>query len=325
VVFACLAWDRLLPSASRWRAGLAAAGTLELALVALSTAPTLPADVYRTTPSAVADLAALPRDASGAPPRFFATTLWLWPSQLAVDAATRTALLQQHPPGQDLAMRYGLYAVEGHGEPQFAWQDAVFRSGDLALMSQFGARRLYLTRPASGLPALGRHGPALVYDNPGALPRALVVQRVEAAADPLSASLRSRGRGFDVRGAAVVEGEAPASRAGRGSAQQVSDVHDRSEWEVRTDGPAWLLVHDTWAPGWSARVDGAGVPIHRANGTFRLVPVPEGTSRVVFEYVPPGLRPGAWLSAATLAVLLTLLACGWLRGRRRPRPTSAAT
>jgi len=77
--------------------------------------------------------------------------------------------------------------------------------------------------------------------------------------------------------------------------------------------PSLLVVRSAHASGWSAEVDGRPVSIVRANVAFSAVPVPAGPSRVVMEYRPPGLLPGAVLSALSLLLLGALS----IRGRGR--------
>jgi hypothetical protein len=73
---------------------------------------------------------------------------------------------------------------------------------------------------------------------------------------------------------------------------------------VRRDG--WLILADTYYPGWIATVDGESTPIYRANLMFRAVQVSRGEHRVRFEYRPGWLVPGALLSGVSLIVLLLL-------------------
>ena len=79
---------------------------------------------------------------------------------------------------------------------------------------------------------------------------------------------------------------------------------------IETDAPvpAWLVLSDSYYPGWQATLDGVAVPIHRANFLVRAVRAPAGRHQVVFSYRPPLLRAGmiasalAWLLAAGLVV-----------------------
>jgi hypothetical protein len=77
--------------------------------------------------------------------------------------------------------------------------------------------------------------------------------------------------------------------------------------EVDVSGQAgFLLLSEltTLHPGWSATVDGHPVEILRADGLVSLVKLPLDARLVRFEFSVPGLRLGAWITAATLVALL---------------------
>ncbi|MFX5085071.1 YfhO family protein, partial [Acinetobacter baumannii] len=57
---------------------------------------------------------------------------------------------------------------------------------------------------------------------------------------------------------------------------------------------AWLLITDTWYPGWSATVNGKSVPLLQANGAFRAMPIPPGESRVEMRFLPRSFQIGAF-------------------------------
>ena len=74
-----------------------------------------------------------------------------------------------------------------------------------------------------------------------------------------------------------------------------------------TGAPAWLVLTDTWFPGWRARLDGADVAVQRADHAFRAVALPPGRHEVEFAFTPRGLRPGVAISLAALAIVGVLL------------------
>jgi hypothetical protein len=74
-----------------------------------------------------------------------------------------------------------------------------------------------------------------------------------------------------------------------------------------TDAPAWLVLTDTWFPGWRARLDGADVAVRRADHAFRAVALPSGRHEVEFTFAPRGLRRGAAVTLAALALVGLLL------------------
>jgi uncharacterized membrane protein YfhO len=71
-------------------------------------------------------------------------------------------------------------------------------------------------------------------------------------------------------------------------------------------GGGYVVLADTYYPGWRAAVDGVPAPIYAANGTFRAVFVEDGSHRVEFDYEPRGVRVGAAVTFASLALVLAL-------------------
>ena len=63
------------------------------------------------------------------------------------------------------------------------------------------------------------------------------------------------------------------------------------------------MLNDTFAPGWSATVDGQPTNIFRANGLVRGLVVGPGRHRVEFVYAPASFRWGAGLSGLALLVV----------------------
>jgi hypothetical protein len=92
----------------------------------------------------------------------------------------------------------------------------------------------------------------------------------------------------------------------------------RVAWHVGEGGV--LRVLESWAPGWTATVNGREAPVLRADFLFLAVPVPPGSCEVVLEYRPASVRNGLVLSAIGVG----LLALGAVTGRRpRAAPTES--
>jgi hypothetical protein len=75
--------------------------------------------------------------------------------------------------------------------------------------------------------------------------------------------------------------------------------------------PSFIVLRDTFYPGWKAYVDSTPAPCYRANGIARAVFVPQGSHLVVFDYRPDSLKLGINLAISAL-VLNALLAFFWL-------------
>ncbi|RME03537.1 MAG: hypothetical protein D6805_06240 [Planctomycetota bacterium] len=66
--------------------------------------------------------------------------------------------------------------------------------------------------------------------------------------------------------------------------------------ELETSQPAWLLILDSYAPGWRAILDGEETEIYPANILFRAITVPSGRHYLRLFYIPPGWVLGKWIS-----------------------------
>jgi hypothetical protein len=172
-----------------------------------------------------------------------------------------------------------------------------------------------------------------VFDVPGSVPRTYVVARARHAEgtaavaailaddfqmhdevvlslEPLAAPPRAAAAGSP---AAVPAGEGGSSRI-------VSWRPDFIRVEADAVADGYLVLVDTYDPGWRATVDGRAAPIVRANVAFRAVALTRGRHTVDFRYRPRSVAWGLAISALTLAGLLAMR----VRGRyRRPRPVGA--
>jgi hypothetical protein len=82
-----------------------------------------------------------------------------------------------------------------------------------------------------------------------------------------------------------------------------------------TGAGGYLLLSQTWHPGWTASFDGGGLLVLPADIGLALVPLPKGCRRLELAYRPASHRAGLALSAASLLALCLLL---WGGCRRRP-------
>ena len=161
-----------------------------------------------------------------------------------------------------------------------------------------------------------------VWENARALPRVLLPTEIIPAMSDLDAFNALREPGFDPSRSIVLSGDEAfvANQDSLGSDPVLTDVSEGFEpagmaeivtyaadalsIQVELTEPAWLLLTDIYAPGWSATIDGAPAKIVRADFAFRSVRVPAGVHRIEMQYLPPGWRAGL------IWALLTVLACG---------------
>jgi hypothetical protein len=83
------------------------------------------------------------------------------------------------------------------------------------------------------------------------------------------------------------------------------------------DAPGYLVLADSYYPGWQARIDGRATTIYRANSVVRAVYVPAGQHDITFVFRPLDFYLGAAVSG--LAWLLSLAVLLWSFRRRRQR------
>ncbi|MGC8878081.1 MAG: YfhO family protein, partial [Anaerolineae bacterium] len=165
-----------------------------------------------------------------------------------------------------------------------------------------------LTLSTEGRYRLVHSGDVKIYENLDVLPRAIVVHRAEVIPEIEQMLAHMRDPAFDPAQLVLLsEGEA-VNAVGRGEAILTRYEPEEISVVVSTDAPGYLVLFDTFYPGWEATVDGQPAPILRANLMFRAVPVKPGEHRVEFRYQPVSLRIGAWISAVAWIVWGSALA-----------------
>ncbi len=171
-----------------------------------------------------------------------------------------------------------------------------------------------------GFELVGVYGPgAHLYQNKNVLPRAFVVPAYTLAADLPAALERLVAPDFDPT-AEVVLLDAPADLSTTPGAAQgefnssVQIVHYDSLHvviEAASAGPGFLVLSDTYYPGWEATVDAESAPIYQANGCVRAVPLSPGQNRVEFRFRPKTTYYGGLVSG--LSGLVLIVAWRWVK------------
>jgi hypothetical protein len=170
-----------------------------------------------------------------------------------------------------------------------------------------------------------------IVENTAALPRAWMVERVDAVTDADAALDRLWNAGtFDPRRTALVE---RADRAAAvtphgiavGQVRLTRREPDKLWLELQPgDRPGFVVLSQTWYPGWWLRVDGELRPLLRVNGVMCGFQVLPGDREAYLRYVPYGFK--RWAAASLLFGLVWLAWCvgEWIE-RRRSRARSVAS
>ena len=156
--------------------------------------------------------------------------------------------------------------------------------------------------------------------------RALTVFNYSVDSDPASVLAKVRSGTFNPQQTLLLEEQSKNAGAqtqpaatGNSSARIVSEKPDEVDVEASMARPGFLLLLDTYFPGWKATVDGTETPILRADYNFRAVQLPAGTSTVRFVYQPRSFRLGIALCLAGFAILAVAFATNFW-GRRVNSP-----
>ncbi len=173
------------------------------------------------------------------------------------------------------------------------------KDGMLALARQSGKNDFALAYMSDTVAA---------WENRDALPRAFIVHAAQMA-DDATAFARLRDPGFNPAREVLLSegGELRDVAPERDSVEIATYKSERVEIKTTTDQPGYLVLTDSWYPGWRAFVDDQPAPIDRADVLFRAVALEPGTHTIVFEYRPDSFLIGALISATSLIILIVFV------------------
>ena len=148
-------------------------------------------------------------------------------------------------------------------------------------------------------------GSYAVYERQNALPRAYIVHHARIASSPSGALRILSEASFDPCTTVVLE-QTPAGSdqiAGTAVDTDTATVLSYESEDVKvqtaTTQAGYLVLSDTYYPGWQAEIDGKSAPVQQANYLFRAVRVPPGQHIVRFVFRPAGVALGGMISLLT--------------------------
>jgi hypothetical protein len=163
-------------------------------------------------------------------------------------------------------------------------------------------------------PTLYADSSITIQDVPEALPRAYFVTQVYRARDDAEAMARLTSPDFDSRLEVIIMGgEIEALRQNQDVAEAEEKVGAVTVVEqgpngvlLRVEAPTsgFVVLTDTFYPGWQATLDGQPVQIWPANLAFRAVAVEAGSHEIIFSYRPRSFTIGLWTSVITLTLVV---------------------
>jgi hypothetical protein len=207
-------------------------------------------------------------------------------------------------------------AILPHGE--FVLYGGTATSADGAVQQLFGRtktkyRQVYVDNEIR------------VFEDTEALPRAFLVPKARVAASLGTALSEMIHQPFDPEQEVILADDATslatasgfvADRGGQGVARITAYADSDVKIHTSASASAWLVLSDTYYPGWIATVDGQPASLLRGDVLFRVVPVPAGEHDVEFRFEPASVKLGLLISLGTLVVV----ALGLVLAGRSPRP-----
>jgi len=147
-----------------------------------------------------------------------------------------------------------------------------------------------------------------IYRNKDALPRAFVVGHAEVLPDKNRILAKLTEPEFDAKENVLLE-ENVTNNAAIASAASSPVTFERYEpnyvrLQAELTRPGWLVLTDTYYPGWKVLIDGRAGRILPADYIFRAVPLESGSHLVEFVYRPASFVWGVAISMLTIGILV---------------------
>jgi hypothetical protein len=162
----------------------------------------------------------------------------------------------------------------------------------------------------------GKDSSAYVYKNVNWLPRAYFVAKGINFTDPQD--VLGALSGFDPRKEVLLLDSPEFPEGGEGTVEIVNYESNRVQLETNSLKGGFLVLSDTFYPGWKAYVDGNETPIYRANYTYRAIHLTKGKHQIIFVYDPMSFRIGEIVSGSMFTIIIASgLLFVYLHARKR--------
>ena len=237
----------------------------------------------------------------------------------------------------NIATQYGLHDVRGYqaitlaryydtfktwSVPQPVWSNRVddLSSPMLSLMNV----RFALTPPRATLPDGWRSRASFpayqVAENTRALPRAFVPHLVHLGVSG-NESMKALARARDFANEGWIEGRARETVENGPGLVHVEQRGTDLVLHASMFGGGWVIATEAGWRGWHALENEFELRVRHADAAFIAFYLPQGEHRIELVYRPRSFVAGAWISAATLA----LIACAFAARIRFARASRRAT
>ena len=156
---------------------------------------------------------------------------------------------------------------------------------------------------------------AAIYRNNSCLERAFLVRRSKVMPADADILKYMGSKEFKPAEEIVLENEVklpaaarlPAGDIGKDSVNIIKYTPNEVEIDLYAASPAFMLMSDTYYPGWKAYIDGMRTKIYRADYFLRAIVMPQGRHSIRLIYDPLSFKLGLAISLISIIVVLYLL------------------
>ncbi len=223
--------------------------------------------------------------------------------------------------GLESANNYDSLLVTPYSDLLKAIEGSPFPTA-LRLLGLMNVRYIISHRALPDLTPVYSDGDIRIYVNPYALPRAWVVCRARALSDPDDSLAELLSPTFDPTVEVLLTAEdssAPHSQPAmcnpQSSIRSLRYSSNQVTISAALSQPGYLILSQTFYPGWRVKIDGQPSQVWRANHAFCAVHLEAGEHQVAFTYQPLSFFAGLAVSGLTWAALI-----GWaILSRKRAR------
>jgi hypothetical protein len=229
-----------------------------------------------------------------------------------------------------------LFASGGHASLRLGRYDTFRKQAHPLIMLSLTGTRFVLNEgrltpdAESVLPLVYQDDEWYVYEHPSALPHAFVMRQAIAVSSDEHALSYLREGDFDPLVLLVLQTDeplpslSPEMPTGPGGSATVDEIvitsYTPSSVEIQADlaDDGYLVLLDSYYPGWTAYADGQPTPIMRAYYFARAIYLEGGRHTVKFVYRPISFYGGLGLA---FAGLLIISLAAWLTRRSEGKPS----
>ncbi|MFA4880072.1 MAG: YfhO family protein [Candidatus Doudnabacteria bacterium] len=148
-----------------------------------------------------------------------------------------------------------------------------------------------------------------IYENQKALPRVFLVPQAEVITEDIKILERLNNSAFNPLKTAVFE-ETPHLQGSQDLQDSYAMItqYTPNQISIKTNltHNGFLIFSDLYYPGWQVYIDGKKDKIYRANYLARGVALTQGKHNVIFKFEPKNVKIGAYISATTFLLLITI-------------------